>query len=194
MKRFAAIVCLPLVLAACQTAEAEKPPELTRIVAQPTTTRTLIQSPDPNKWDVRSVKDGFVFTCRPLACPKKSAVRVRRSAAPSRSIDENALRDYARTVVPAAIKASSLMMEANSASHETVTMKSSTTTKLRGFPAVLVEVSLIGRGEPKVGFRAFLFAGNTLIDTYSISTSREVALANLHSFINAYGIVDGPSQ
>ncbi|MCZ8184407.1 MAG: hypothetical protein O9322_15650 [Beijerinckiaceae bacterium] len=194
MKRFLLLICLPTALAACQTAEPASQPELTRIVAQPTTTRTLIQSPDPNKWVARNVKDGMVFICRPLSCPRKSAVRVIRSAAPSRSIDDEALRQYAKTVVPASVKASSLMMEANSASHETVTMKSSTTTKLRGFPAVIVEVALIGRGEPRVGFRAYLFAGNTLIDTYSISTTREVALANLHSFINAYGIVDGPTQ
>lgn len=192
MRKIAVSLAMATGLGACQTAQAPAQPELQRIVAEPTNTQTLIQSPDPNKWMSRTNQRTTIFLCRPLACPKKSSVRVITSPAPTRSIDEAALREYAKTIVPASVKASGLMMEANSSSYEHIIMKSSTTTKLRGFPAVVVEVSLTGRGEPKVGYRSYLFAGNTLIDTYSISTSREVALANMHSFIEAFGIADGP--
>jgi hypothetical protein len=180
---------LAAIVASCQSTTAPSAPPGAG------STTTVTRSPDKEKWlSRRDPSNATIYTCRPLACPSPTAVRVSTTRSPTRSIDPAALEQFAKTTVPANIKAANTQIDAASGGYRNVTMVSSKTTKIRDFPAVVVETKRAGDGPPKSGFRIYLFAGYSLIITDAISDSREIAQKTAMEFVQAYDISDDPGS
>ncbi len=183
-----AVLLAAMSLAGCQTVGVTPSP------SAPGTT-TTIRAPDNNRWTSRRDQTGaLVYVCRPLACASPTGVRVQTSRSPSRVIDKAALERYAKEVVPASVRAAGLQVDASSGGYRKIRMVSSRTSSMRGFPTVIVETHHTGDGPPKAGFRAYVFAGNTLIDTFAISNDRVIAQQTLTDFVNGYEIDDRPPE
>jgi hypothetical protein len=158
-------------------------------------TRTVTKAPDLDKWEFKpGPGPARQFVCRPLACPSPSMVLLRTGQSPTRSIDKAALEKFAKGIVPASVKASDVRLNASSQGSEKIQFLSSKTLELRGYPAVWVETRHTGSGAPRFSARAYIFAGNTLIDTWSTSNSMETARANLSAFVDGYTIEDTVRQ
>jgi hypothetical protein len=182
------VFCGVLALAGCQSVAAPPSPDA------PGTT-TTVRAPDTTRWMGRTLGPGqFLYTCRPLACAKPTGVRVLTSRSPSRTINAAALDAFAKQNVPASVKATDINIGAASSGFRKVSLVGSRTTTYRGFPAVVSETRHTGDGPPKFGYRVFLFAGLTLIDTFAISEGRDVAKAEAENFIEGYTIIDRPPQ
>ncbi|MFL5198839.1 MAG: hypothetical protein ACJ8BE_18275 [Microvirga sp.] len=156
-------------------------------------TRTTVKPPDTTRWASRKADERtIVYICRPLACPERAGVRVRTGRSPTRTPDPAALEKLARETLPSRVEAASLTLETDSKGYTKLDVLGTKTTTIRDFPAVTVDVRKTGEGRPMFGRRVYLFAGNTLIDVYAMSHSRELAHRYADEFIAGFDIDDRP--
>jgi hypothetical protein len=159
------------------------------------TTRVTIKNPDPAKWAGRNnffSKSTGEYTCRPLACSDAAKVTASISNSPTRSPDPQALAKLA-----ARIPESVALANANIASSMTPGRKiekmSSGVTTLRGYPAIVQEVRMVGGEKGTIySVKASIFAKSALVNIASVSPSLELARRNRELFIKAMEVEDTP--
>jgi hypothetical protein len=161
------------------------------------TTRVTIKNPDPAKWAGRTPffsKSTGEFTCRPLACSDAAKVTASISTSPTRSPDPQALAKLAAKIPDSVAQAN-----ANNASGMTPGRKvervSSGATTLRGYPAIVQELRVVG-GEkgPVYLVKASMFVKSALVNVSSFSPSLELARRNRDLFIKAMEVDDTPTS
>lgn len=157
----------------------------------PGTTSVTIRNPDPAKWAGRSNlfgKSTGEFVCRPLACPDAAKVTATISSSPTRSPDPQALAKLA-SQIPASVERAN--QDAAAAGRKLERVSSGTTT-LRGYPAIVQELRVVGEKGPAYLSKATLFVKSALVSISSFSPSHDLARRNRDLFIKAMDVTDTP--
>jgi len=157
----------------------------------PGTTRVTIRNPDPAKWAGRSNFFGRStgeFVCRPLACPEAAKVTASISSSPTRSPDPQALAKLASKIPESVAQANA---NAAAAGRKLERVSSGTTT-LRGYPAIVQELRVVGEKGPAYLSKATMFVKSALVSISSFSPSLELARRNRDLFIKAMDVADTP--
>ena len=113
-----------------------------------------------------------------------------QASSPTRDPDQAALQKLARETIPTNIKAEDLRTTTASQGHVHLKFGRSEVTKVRGFPAVVVDYERTGVGRPDHYIRTIMFAGVNMITVTSISKTRAVARQNMDDSITAIDILD----
>lgn len=112
--------------------------------------------------------------------------------APTRDPDPAALQKLARETIPTNIKADDLRTTTASQGHVHLKFGRSEVTKVRGFPAIVVDYERTGVGRPDHCIRTIIFAGTNMITVTSVSKTHAVASQNMDDSIMAMDILDIP--
>jgi hypothetical protein len=161
------------------------------------TTRVTVKNPDPAKWAGRNnffSRSTGEYTCRPLACPDAAKVTASISNSPTRSPDPQALAKLAARIPESVAQANANIASSMTPGRKIERISSSATT-LRGYPAVVQEVRMVG-GEkgPVYLVKASIFAKSALVNISSVSPSLELARRNRDLFIKAMEVEDTPTS
>jgi hypothetical protein len=159
------------------------------------TTRVTIKNPDPAKWAGRNnffSKSTGEYTCRPLACSDAAKVIASISNSPTRSPDPKALGKLAARIPESVAQANANIASSMTPGRKIERMSSGATT-LRGYPAVVQEVRMVGSEKgPVYLVKASIFAKSALVNISSVSPSLELARRNRDLFIKAMEVEDTP--
>jgi hypothetical protein len=157
----------------------------------PGTTSVTIRNPDPAKWAGSSNIFGRStgeFVCRPLACSDAAKVTATISRSPTRSPDPQALAKLA-SQIPESVERANQVAAAKGRKLDRL---SSGTTTLRGYPAIVQELRVIGEKGPAYLSKATMFVKSAVVSISSFSPSHELARRNRDLFIKAMEVSDTP--
>jgi hypothetical protein len=155
-----------------------------------------IKNPDPAKW---AGKRNFFgnstgeYICRPLACPDRATVTVSISNSPTRSPDPQALAKLAAKI-PESVAQSNANIASGPTPGRKLERMSSGTTTLRGYPAIVQELRIVGEKGSAYLSKASMFVKSALVSFSSFSPSLELARRNRELFIKAMDVEDTPTQ
>lgn len=157
----------------------------------PGTTRVTIRNPDPAKWAGSSnlfSRSTGEYVCRPLACPDSAKVTATISNSPTRSPDPQALAKLA-SKIPESVEQANANAAASGRKLERV---SSGTATLRGYPAIVQELRVVGDKGSAYLSKATMFVKSAMVSISSFSPSQELARRNRELFIKAMDVEDTP--
>lgn len=159
----------------------------------PGTTSVTIRNPDPAKWAGRTnffSRSSGEFVCRPLACSDSAKVTASISSSPTRSPDPLALAKLAAKIPESVARAN---QDAAAAGRRLERVSSGTTT-LRGYPAIVQELRVVGEKGPAYLSKATMFVKSAMVSISSFSPSQDLARRNRDLFIKAMDVADTPIQ
>lgn len=182
--RLAAIAAATVWLAGCMTAA---------VGPNNPGTRVRYKAPDPQKW-IGSQTFGdrlAIFRCRPLACPVRSVVTVRSGASPTRSPDPQALQKFAQESAAQEVANAEQASAEGGSRFRNVSVLSTRVVSVKNFPTIHWEYQGVDNDNNTVYMvRKMVFAGNSVIDVFSMSLGLEVARRNSNDFIAGLEIED----
>jgi len=157
----------------------------------PGTTSVTIRNPDPAKWAGRNNFFGRStgeFVCRPLACSDPAKVTATISNSPTRSPDPQALEKLASKIPESLARAN----QDPAAAGRKLERISSGTATLRGYPAIVQELRVVGEKGPAYLSKATMFVKSAMVSISSFSPSHDLARRNRDLFIKAMNVTDTP--
>jgi hypothetical protein len=160
------------------------------IAQTPGTTHVTIRNPDPAKWAGKSNFFGRStgeFVCRPLACSDSARVTANISNSPTRSPDPQALAKLAGRI-PESVERANQSVGAG----KKIERVSSGTTTLRGYPAIVQDLRMVGEKGSMYLSKATMFVKSAMVSISSFSPSHDLARRNRDLFIKAMDVTDTP--